>query len=95
MAFSWEHIMAWIEKMAIRGSAPDLEGRFRLNWLLHDLLFYYFKLRDRWFMGSKTAFEVLKNERPDIHNQYVNCLNNPLDHALIKHLSEKICTLNT
>ena len=33
-----EHLQAWIQKMLRRAETPDLEGLFRMNWLIHELL---------------------------------------------------------
>lgn len=58
----WERneIKIWVEKMLNRSIVNDIEGNFRLHWLLYDLLECYFKLRDLWYLGPKESFKWLK-----------------------------------
>lgn len=59
----WEkhEINNWVMKMLQRAKQEDIEGNFRMHWLLHDLLECYFKLRDLWYLGPKESFKWLKN----------------------------------
>lgn len=59
---AWEkhEIPAWLNKMVQRGKEEDVEGNFRLHWLLHDSLECYFKMRDLWYLGPKESFKWLR-----------------------------------
>ena len=58
----WEkhEINNWVMKMFQRAKQEDIEGNFRMHWLLHDLLECYFRLRDAWYLGPKESFRWMK-----------------------------------
>jgi predicted nucleotidyltransferase len=55
-----EFLKNWIKKMHIRSNKDDIEGNYRLYWLLKDSLEIYFELKGMWYMGPKKAIFWLK-----------------------------------
>lgn len=55
-----EHSILWVRKMLSRVSRGDIEGNYRRQWLLVDLLPIYFQLRSKWYLGSKKSLAWLK-----------------------------------
>lgn len=49
----------WAEKMLERAAKGDVEGNFRLHWLLYVLLEDYFAVRRDWYLGPKQSFRRL------------------------------------
>ena len=49
----------WAEKMLERAAKGDIEGNFRLHWLLFVLLEDYFAVRRSWYLGPKQSFRKL------------------------------------
>lgn len=60
----------WLEKMLLRTSKNDIEGQYRLHWLLTDILPIYFDLIDRWYLGSKESFAWLKENDDEAYNLF-------------------------
>ncbi|WP_186308559.1 hypothetical protein [Paraburkholderia sp. BCC1885] len=50
----------WAEKMLERAAKGDVEGNFRLHWLLFILLEDYFAVRRNWYLGPKQSFRKLR-----------------------------------
>ncbi|MBB5508052.1 nucleotidyltransferase domain-containing protein [Paraburkholderia atlantica] len=50
----------WAEKMLERAAKGDVEGNFRLHWLLFVLLEDYFAVRRNWYLGPKQSFRKLR-----------------------------------
>jgi hypothetical protein len=50
----------WAEKMLDRAGKGDVEGNFRLHWLLFVLLEDYFAVRRNWYLGPKRSFRKLR-----------------------------------
>lgn len=73
---AWEkhEIITWTQKMLQRAKVNDIEGNFRLHWLLHDLLECYFKMRDNWYLGPKESFRWLKANDPAAHAAFETAL---------------------
>lgn len=55
----------WQRKMLKRTLKQDLEGCFRLHWLLTDSLQIYFEIIEKWYLGSKSSFEWLEANDPE------------------------------
>lgn len=64
----------WIEKTLQRSFRGDLEGHFRLHWLLNDLLESYFELRNLWYRGPKESFSWLELNDSETHHLFENAL---------------------
>ncbi len=56
--------------MLARSKKGDIEGNFRLHWLLYELLNSYFRLRDLWYLGPKEGFTWLKENDSDIYRDF-------------------------
>lgn len=46
--------------MLERATKGDVEGNFRLHWLLFVLLEDYFAVRRNWYLGPKQSFRSLR-----------------------------------
>lgn len=55
-----EHSIAWCEKMLERTKRGDMEGFFRLHWLLIDSLEIYFDLKGQYYFGPKKALRQMR-----------------------------------
>lgn len=60
-----EHSIAWREKMLERTKRGDMEGIYRLHWLLTDSLEIYFDLKEQYYFGPKKALRQMR-EKDDI-----------------------------
>lgn len=60
------HFTTWISKMVRRAEVSDIEGMFRMSGVLYELIYYYFRLKDRWYLGSKIGFKILREENPKL-----------------------------
>ncbi len=52
----------WLEKMLSRSQKGDVEGNYRLHWLLKEALEIYFILRGRWYLGPKTSLASMRSD---------------------------------
>lgn len=88
----WEKrlIITWHNKMYARALKGDIEGNFRMLWLLYDLLESYFKLRDRWYLGPKESFQFLKINDIQTYVLFDNALKNPFQLDNVKKLIERV-----
>ena len=53
---------AWAQKMLERAAKQDIEGNYRMHWLLFVLLEDYFAVRDRWYLGPKKSLRLINDE---------------------------------
>lgn len=89
-----EHVKAWCRKTLIRSSRGDVEGKFRLNWLLMDLLQYYFVLRDKWYLGPKESIRELKEIDSVTYNLYARSLDRDLSFEELESLVIRVIDEN-
>ncbi len=75
-----EHSIQWVNKMIERITRRDIEGNYRQQWLLVDLLPIYFQLRNKWYMGSKKSFQWLKINDEKAFKLFDIALKAPQDH---------------
>ena len=57
----------WIKKMYERSKLGDVEGHYRLHWLLFDLLENWFNFNEIRYRGSKEAFAWLKKNNQELY----------------------------
>lgn len=89
---AWEkqEIIIWIKKMLDRAKMKDIEGHFRLHWLLHDLLECYFKLRNMWYLGPKEIFQWLKRHDLTTYHSFEEALKPTININILKCLVEQV-----
>lgn len=56
--------LAWCEKMLGRIRRRDMEGLYRLHWLLVDSLEIYFDLKGLYYFGPKKAIRQMQDTDP-------------------------------
>lgn len=71
--------LAWCEKMLERTRRDDMEGLYRLHWLLVDSLEIYFDLKGLYYWGPKKALRQMKEEDPYSAELYGRALREPND----------------
>ncbi|ASP38518.1 nucleotidyltransferase [Bacterioplanes sanyensis] len=84
-----QHIVAWSHKMLQRSRQQDIESLYRRHWLLTDLLEFYFKLRQRWFLGSKAGFYYLQQHDAEVYELYQQALQQGGD-AVLQQLVQAV-----
>jgi hypothetical protein len=80
----------WAFKMLERAERGDVEGLYRLSWLLFSSLEDFFALRDRWYPGSKKAFASLEKEKPELYTLFAGALEKPRDLPAVRRLMEAV-----
>jgi len=60
--------------MSLRMRRGDLEGDFRLVWLLTALLEDYFVLRGMWYQGPKKSFQWLRTSDAPTYRAFEKAL---------------------
>lgn len=83
---------AWVAKMLDRANASDIEADYRRHWLLFDLLENYFHLRNRWYLGPKESFKLLKKESPDAYEVFQQSLRPNASFEAIEKLARLVTT---
>lgn len=71
--------LVWMRKTLARTQKGDLEGQYRVLWLLHLALEYYFELRQQWYCGSKASFKWLEENDKQFLAKFKTALANPFD----------------
>lgn len=89
---AWEvqEICVWLQKMAARSRDTDIEGDFRRQWLLHDILECYFKLRDLWYLGPKEGFLWIKNNDYSSYEAFARALKQTATSDDIQNLVNRV-----
>lgn len=72
-----EHNVAWCQKMLSRAQRGDMEGFYRLHWLLKDSLEIYFDLRGQYFFGPKKGLRQMGETDPEAARLYDDALRSP------------------
>lgn len=72
-----EHNVAWCQKMLCRTQRGDMEGFYRLHWLLKDSLEIYYDVRGQYFFGPKKALRQMTETDPEAARLYDMALRNP------------------
>lgn len=72
-----EKSLAWCEKMLKRTERGDMEGLYRLHWLLVDSLQIYCDLRSQYFFGPKKALQRMTQTDPVSAELYLSALKDP------------------
>lgn len=72
-----EHNVAWCEKMLNRTKRNDMEGYYRLHWLLKDSLEIYFDLKGKYYFGPKKALKQMTETDHESAGIYYEALKNP------------------
>lgn len=70
LAWDREHRVTWIEKMLARAAVGDVEGNFRLHWLLFDLLETWFNFSGLRYLGAKQGLKHLEKNEPNAFNLF-------------------------
>ena len=71
--------LAWCEKMLLRTTRNDMEGLYRLHWLLVDSLEIYFDLKGLFYFGPKKAIRHLSLTDPESSEVYCRALKEPTE----------------
>lgn len=79
-----EHNVVWCRKMLQRTKRGDMEGLYRMHWLLRDSLEIYFDLRGWYFFGPKKAIRRMQEEDPRVAEAYDRALRSPEGEALFE-----------
>jgi uncharacterized protein len=90
LAFELRVRKTWAQKMYDRGRAGDLEGLYRVNWLIMALLEDYFFIRRKWYLGSKASFQWFKKNDPATLSLFTKVLTNPRDWKSLQALVNKV-----
>ncbi|WP_110929583.1 hypothetical protein [Bacillus massiliglaciei] len=53
-------LKSWLRKMFERSNNRDIDGEYRLHWMLTDSLDIYFQLSGLWYLCPKKSFAWLK-----------------------------------
>ena len=77
-----EQNLAWCEKMLQRTKRNDMEGAFRLHWLLVDSLEIYTDLKGAFYPGPKKAIRQMCDTDPDSASIYCRALKEPTEENL-------------
>ncbi|MGD6966351.1 nucleotidyltransferase domain-containing protein [Rossellomorea vietnamensis] len=83
-----DFLKSWLKKMYLRSSKNDLEGNYRLYWMLKDSLEIYFELKGLWFLGPKKAFSWLKENDSLAYNLFKSALEKEADTKEVEQLLE-------
>ena len=67
-----------------------MEGIYRRMWIQTELLSLYFNLRDQWFLGSKHAFNGLKENDTVAYDLFRTVYMNPNDLNALNQLAQHI-----
>lgn len=91
----WEKIAKknWAIRMLKRIEHHDVEGYFRLHWLLYELLENYFQVRDLWYLGPKKSFDWLASNDRNVFIQFSKTLKTPVVEQ-IKRLVEDVFSVS-
>ncbi|MFD1737471.1 nucleotidyltransferase domain-containing protein [Bacillus salitolerans] len=89
-----DFLKGWLKKMYVRSIKSDIEGNYRLNWMLKDSLEIYFELKGIWFLGPKKAFKWLKENDSMALHLFEKSLDREADNQDIKKLIEYITLLS-
>ena len=74
--------IAWLEKMLKRTSRKDVEGLYRMYWLLVDSLEIYFDLIGKYYFGPKKAIKEMNEIDSKSADIYYNALKDPKENNL-------------
>ncbi|MEK7435212.1 MAG: nucleotidyltransferase domain-containing protein [Cyanobacteriota bacterium] len=81
----------WSKKMIRRSKVDDIEGNYRKNWLINDLLsMYYFQVRKIRPMGIKKNLIYLKNNDFPMYQLFNEVYSNTYDFDKIDLLIDKV-----
>lgn len=74
--------LAWCRKMLRRTERGDMEGLFRLHWLVTDSLEIYFDRKKLYYFGPKKGIRYLKENDPTAAELYKRVLELPNEENL-------------
>ncbi|MFD1020837.1 nucleotidyltransferase domain-containing protein [Thalassobacillus hwangdonensis] len=63
-------LKSWLWKMYRRSQKGDLEGNYRLHWMLKDALELYFEFKGEWFRGPKKSFLWLEEHDSEAYERF-------------------------
>lgn len=72
-----QNLIKWLEKMHRRAGKQDLEGMYRKNWLLTEILPIYFEINGLFYLGSKDSFRHLRENDSVGFEVYKTMYENP------------------
>lgn len=72
-----EHSIAWCQKMLKRTKRNDMEGYYRLHWLLTESLKIYFEIKGLYYFGPKKALKQMQQHDETASIIYYETLKNP------------------
>ncbi|MBS4194179.1 nucleotidyltransferase domain-containing protein [Lederbergia citri] len=83
-----EFLKGWLRKMYLRSKKNDIEGNYRLHWMLKDSLEIYFELKGLWYLGSKKAISWLRENDEVAYNLFSNAFAKDAKNYNIQQLLE-------
>ncbi|MCR2823456.1 hypothetical protein [Lederbergia panacisoli] len=77
-----------LRKMYLRSKKNDIEGNYRLYWMLKDSLEIYFELKGLWYLGSKKAITWLRENDEVAYTLFSNAFAKDAKNNNIQQLLE-------
>jgi hypothetical protein len=90
---SVEHLVEWSKKTLRRAANSDIEAKYRRTELLCSLLEIYFKLRNRWFTGSKNGFKWLEENDKNTYRLFEVAFSDPTNLDALTQLVNAVTDL--
>lgn len=88
-----DFLKSWLRKMYRRAQKNDLEGNYRLHWMLKDSLEIYFEFKGEWYPGPKKAFAWLLEHDEAAYHLFEEVYKKDAGPEAIEHLLEFLDTL--
>ena len=86
--------LAWCEKMLKRVKRNDIEGYYRMHWLLGDSLQIYYDIIGKYYFGPKKALKEMSVQDSHGTELYFEALKNPTEVSM-KNWIDYLKSLNT
>ena len=90
---SREHLVEWCKKMLSRANGSDIEARYRRTELPCMLVEMYFKLRNRWFAGSKSSFDWIRKNDTEAYMIFEEAFSDPTNMNVLTSLVEVVTNI--
>lgn len=85
-AAEYQQLVSWIKKMLNRATQNTVEANYRYNWLLHDFPELYANLSGIYYDGPVKTLRRIKEQDPDLYQQYETLLATGKDVTLLGEL---------
>lgn len=73
-AAEYQQLVSWIKKMLNRATQNTVEANYRYNWLLHEVPELYANLSGIYYDGPVKTLRRIKEQDPDLYQQYETLL---------------------